>query len=38
MPSASANYRDAVDKALPEVRSGGNVSTALVGTRTFRTA
>jgi type II secretory pathway component PulF len=33
--SASANYREAVDKALPEVRSGGSVSTALVGTRAF---
>jgi type II secretory pathway component PulF len=33
--SASANYRDAVDKALPDVRSGGSVSAALVGTRAF---
>ena len=33
--TASARYRDAVDKALPEVRSGESVSTALVATRAF---
>ena len=33
--SASANFRNAAEKALMEVRSGGSVSTALVGTRAF---